>query len=486
MSDTGAAAEVERLTPAELKTLFLFEELDDDQLAWLAERGRVVEYQAGVVIHAEGEPATCFLVLLDGMLSMSRRVQGGTELELFRSDYRGAYTGAFGAWITQEDEHPLYPSTSRAVRDCRLLELPARELGWAFRTWFPMAAHLMVGAATQGREASDMIERHERLVALGAVTAGLTHELNNPVAAVTRAAATLRERLNGWYKELGTLAAGGVDGHQLGVVAEQVSRAVVGRTNAPRLSPMEVSDREDGLADWLGEQGIADSWDVAPSLVAAGLDVDAMRHLVEVLGPEAFPSGLASLVYALDADSLVEEIGEATGRITGLLESAKQYTQMDRGPLQTFEVYEGLEATLTMLGHELGDIEVVRDYDHSLPRIAAYPAELNQVWTNLIENAVDAMDGRGILTVRTRPAVGERGEGRIVIEIADTGPGVPPELKDRIFEPFFTTKEIGKGTGLGLDIVWRIVVIRHGGDVRLTSTPGHTCFEVELPVRGPG
>ncbi|HMG44819.1 MAG TPA: ATP-binding protein [Acidimicrobiales bacterium] len=472
----------ERLTPAELKTLFLFEELDDDQLAWLAERGRVVEYPVGAVIHAEGDIATCFLVLLSGTLSMSRRVQGGTELELFRTDYRGAYTGAFGAWIVEDGEPHNYASTSRAVRDCRFLELPASDMAWAVKTWFPMAAHLMVGAATQGREASEMIERHERLVALGAVTAGLTHELNNPVAAVGRAAATLRERLNGWYKELGTLADGGVDGHQLSVVAELVAKAVAGRSAAPHLSPMEASDREDALGEWLEDHGVADSWDVAPALVAAGLDVEAVQHLVDVLGPERFPSGLASLVYALDSDSLVEEIGEATGRISGLLASAKQYTQMDRGPLQTFEVHEGLEATLTMLGHELGNVDVVRDYDLSLPRIAAYPAELNQVWTNLIENAVDAMDGRGILTVRTRAGADA---DRLVVEFADTGPGVPSELVDRIFEPFFTTKEIGKGTGLGLDIVWRIVVIRHGGDVRLTSTPGHTCFEIELPVRGP-
>jgi signal transduction histidine kinase len=187
-------------------------------------------------------------------------------------------------------------------------------------------------------------------------------------------------------------------------------------------------------------------------------------------------------VRALESDSLLDEITDAAGRISALLASAKQYTQMDRAPLQTFDVHEGLDATLTMLGHKLGDgIEVVRDYDRSLPRIAAFPGELNQVWTNLIDNAVDAMKGQGTLTVRTRPD----GDDRLMVEIGDTGAGVPDDVRSRIFEPFFTTKPMGKGTGLGLDIAWRIVVGRHHGDIRLESEPGDTRFQVRLPLREP-
>jgi signal transduction histidine kinase len=469
------------LAPEQLRTLFLFEHLDDDQLAWLIERGRLVEYPAGVIIHAEGSPASCFLVLLSGMMSMSKRVQGG-ELELFRTDYRGAYTGAFNAVVPDRGVPKLYPSTARAVTPCRLFEIPAADFGKAVWEWFPMAAHLLEGAATQGASATEIVERHERLVALGAVTAGLTHELNNPVAAVMRAAATLRDRLTGMRSDLGRLIRADLDPAQLEGIAGLVTQAIERRREAPALSPMEVSDREDELAGWLEDHGVEKGWDLAPTFVAAGLDVEWLAAMADLVPTSHLEAGLTYPVRVLESDGLLDEITEAAGRISGLLASAKQYTQMDRAPLQTFDVHEGLDATLTMLGHKLGDgIEIVREYDRSLPPISAYPAELNQVWTNLIDNAVDAMEGHGTLTVRTRPGHDER----LVVEVADTGPGVPVEVRSRIFEPFFTTKPVGKGTGLGLDIAWRIVVGRHHGEIRLDSAPGDTRFEVILPIREP-
>jgi signal transduction histidine kinase len=212
------------------------------------------------------------------------------------------------------------------------------------------------------------------------------------------------------------------------------------------------------------------------------VDAGWAEELAEALSPSRFEGGLIYTVGALESQSLLDEITEAAGRISALLAAAKQYTQMDRAPLQSFDVHDGLDATLTMLGHKLGDgIEVVRDYDRSLPPIPAYPGELNQVWTNLIDNAVDAMDGRGTLTVRTRR---ER-DDRLAVEIGDTGAGVPDDVRTRVFEPFFTTKPIGKGTGLGLDIAWRIVVGRHRGDIQVESMPGDTRFEVLLPVQDP-
>jgi signal transduction histidine kinase len=471
-------SEPERLTPEQLRTLFLFEQLDDHQLAWLAELGRVVAYPPGATIHAEGAPASCFLVLLSGMLSMSKRVQGG-EIELFRTDYCGAYTGAFTAYLADRAP-PTYPSTARAVTPCRLLELPAADFGRAVREWFPMAAHLLEGAATQGQDASDIVQRHERLVALGAVTAGLTHELNNPVAAVRRATAMLRERLTEMRADLGALIRGNLGADQLEALAGLVGRAIERRRDAPALSPLETSDQEAKLTDWLDDHGVAESWDIAPTLVAAGLDVEWVEALASVVPAEHLPAGVTYPVRVLESDSLLDEITEAAGRISDLLASAKQYTQMDRAPLQTFDVHEGLDATLTMLGHKLGDgIIIVRQYDRSLPHIAAYPGELNQVWTNLIDNAVDAMQGEGTLTVRTSAGP----DDRLVVEIGDTGPGVPDDARSRLFEPFFTTKPMGKGTGLGLDIAWRIVVGRHRGDIRFESVPGDTRFQVRLPLR---
>jgi signal transduction histidine kinase len=471
----------ERLTPADLRTLFLFEQLDDDQLAWLAERGRVVEYPAGATIHAEGSPASCFMVLLSGTLAMYKRVQGG-ELELARTDYYGAYTGAFDAYVPDRGVPKVYRTTARAVSDCRIFEIPADDFGTAVWKWFPMAAHLLEGAATQGADASQIVERHERLVALGSVTAGLTHELNNPVAAVMRATDRLREGLAAMRTEIGQVIRSDLSVGQLEAVAELAGRALERRKDAPQLSPLEASDREDELAAWLEDHGVAQSWDIAPTLVAAGLEVGWLEELAKVLPPGHIEAGLTYPVRALESDGLLDEITEAAGRISELLASVKQYTQMDRAPLQTFDVHEGLDATLTMLGHKLGDgIDVVRDYDRSLPHIAAFPGELNQVWTNLIDNAVDAMDGHGTLTVRTRPGL----DDRLVVEIGDTGPGIPDGVRNRIFEPFFTTKPMGKGTGLGLDIAWRIVVGRHRGDIRLESAPGDTRFQVALPVREP-
>ena len=471
--------EPERLMPEELRTLFLFEHLSDEQLAWLSGRGRVVEYPAGGTIHAEGAPASCFFVLLSGTLAMLSRVQGG-EIELFRSDYRGSYTGAFDAYLADRGVPQLYPGTARAVTDCRLFELPAADWGHAVKEWFPMAAHLLAGSQIQGYAARDTVARHERLVALGSVTAGLTHELNNPVTAVVRATARLRDMLAEMREKVGVMVRSQLPADQLEAIADLAGRALEQRREVPNLSPLEASDREGELADWMEDHGVAGAWDIAPTLVAAGVGLDWLEELAEVLPPPHLEVGLSYPVRALESDSMLDEITDAAERISGLLASAKQYTQMDRAPLQSFDIHEGLDATLTMLAHKLGEnIEVVCDYDRSLPKIAAFPGELNQVWTNLIDNAADAMEGHGKLTVRTAAL----GDDRVMVEIGDTGPGVPDEVRTRVFEPFFTTKAVGKGTGLGLDIAWQIVVGRHGGEIRLESTPGNTRFQVVLPIQ---
>jgi signal transduction histidine kinase len=468
-----------RLAPEELRTLFLFEHLSDDQLAWLAERGRVVEYPAGGTIHAEGSPASCFFVLLSGTISMLSRVQGG-EIELFRSDYRGSYTGALDAYLSDRGVPQLYPGTARAVTDSRLFELPAADWGHAVKEWFPMAAHLLAGSQIQGYAARDTVARHERLVALGSVTAGLTHELNNPVTAVVRATARLRDMMTEMREKVGTMVRSQLPADKLEAIADLAGRALEQRRQAPALSPLETSDREGEMADWLEDHGVASAWDIAPTLVAAGVGVDWLEELAKVLPPPHVEIGLSYPVRALESDFMLDEITDAAERISGLLASAKQYTQMDRAPLQSFDIHEGLDATLTMLAHKLGDdIEIVRDYDRSLPKIAAFPGELNQVWTNLVHNAADAMEGHGKLTVRTAAL----GDDRIMVEIGDTGPGVPDEIRTRVFEPFFTTKEVGQGTGLGLDIAWQIVVGRHSGEIRLESTPGNTRFQVVLPLQ---
>jgi signal transduction histidine kinase len=469
----------ERLGPDALRELFLFEKLSDEQLAWLAERGEVRSYPAGVTVYAAGEPATTLFVLLDGTLSMTVRA-GNAEVETLRTDYRGAYAGAFFAYLDVPSARS-YTASVRAVTGCRFWELPAADFGWAMREWFPMATHMLEGFAIQGSATQELVSTRERLVALGTVTAGLTHELNNPATAAARATATLHQRLDGLWDDLTALTRGELAADRLATLVDQVRQAVGHRAELPPLSPLQASDREDELGDWLEEHGVADAWNLAPPLVAAGIDVDRLEQVADGVPAQLLPRAVGTLAAACEAASLVDEVVEATGRITNLIGVAKQYSQMDRSPLQHLDVHEGLESTLTMLGRRLGEgIEVVRDYDRSLPKLSAYEGELNQVWTNLINNAVDAMDGRGTLAVRTR-----LDGDRVLVEIGDTGPGIPEAVAAHIFEPFYTTKPVGKGTGLGLDICWRIVVQRHGGDLKFTSTPGDTRFQVLLPTSGP-
>jgi signal transduction histidine kinase len=367
------------------------------------------------------------------------------------------------------------------VTGCRFWELPAADFGWAMREWFPMATHMLEGFATQGGATQELVSTRERLDALGTVTAGLTHELNNPATAAVRAAATLNERLEGLWDELAALARGKLAAGQLAALVDLVRQAIGHSSELPPLSPLQVSDREDELGGWLEEHGVADAWDLAPPLVAAGVDPDRLEQVAAGVPAELLPRAVGVLAAACEADSLLDEVVEATGRITNLIGAAKQYTQMDRSPLQHLDVHDGLESTLTVLRHRLGEgIQVVRDYDRSLPKLPAYEGELNQVWTNLINNAVDAMDGRGALAVRTR-----LDGDRVLVEIGDSGRGIPEAVAAHIFEPFYTTKPVGKGTGLGLDVCWRIVVQRHGGDLKFTSTPGDTRFQVLLPTSGP-
>jgi signal transduction histidine kinase len=473
----------ERLAPEELRELFLFEKLTDEQLAWLAERGEVAGYEAGSTVYRVGEPATCLFVLLEGTLSMVMRAPGG-EIEVNRTDHRGTYAGAFFAYL----DLPMarsYGTGLRAVTDCRFWVLSAEDFGRAVREWFPMATHMLEGFAIQGMGSQQTLSTRERLVALGTVTAGLTHELNNPATAAARATATLAERLRGLWDELAAVAGSGLDGGRLAELAGLVRQAAGDGAEQAPLSPLEASDREDELGGWLEEHGVADAWDLAPPLVAAGVDTGWLERIAATVGAAALPHAIGVAAITCEAESLLEEVGEASARISALIGAAKQYSQMDRSPLQQVDVHDGLESTLTMLKHKLETgIEVVRDYDRSLPELPAYAGELHQVWTNLVDNAVDAMegmDGSGRLTVRTA-----REGGQVLVEIADNGAGIPETAAAHILEPFYTTKAVGKGTGLGLDICWRIVTQRHHGDLRFTSEPGDTRFQVLLPLTQDG
>lgn len=461
----------------ELKSLFLFETLSDAQLGWLTTHGRIEKFAADDLVYREGEPGTCFVVLLDGTFALTRAVRGGGEVEVTRTGQRGSYAGAIRALFTP-DEEPRYTNSLRALTDSRFFMIPVEDFGAKVREWFPLGMHLVSAVFHTMLDSTNAVSERERLVALGQLTAGLTHELNNPAAAASRATAALSERLAHMRTKLAALSAKKLPPDELFALVDLQNSAVMQTQTATRLSPMETSDREDEFTDWLEGHGIPRAVDMAAVLVAGGLDLAWADKVADAVSAESLPSAMAWLAYTVETETLLSEITDATSRISELLSSARQYSQMDRAPQQRVDIRNLLDATLAMMAHKIpAGVRVVKDYDPTLPQLDVYAAELNQVWTNVVDNALDAMAGSGTLTIRTR-----HDNGSALIEIGDSGPGIPPEIRDRIFEPFFSTKEVGRGTGLGLDISWRIVVKKHHGDIRVESRPGDTRFQIRLPV----
>ncbi|MGW1784045.1 ATP-binding protein [Streptomyces sp. NPDC002143] len=468
-------------SPGEISSLFLFEKLSPEQLGRLCGEGRVERFEPGPV-YTEGDPATCFYVMIEGTVVLYRRV-GGDDVEVSRTSQRGVYAGAMQAYLG--DQVPqVYNNSMRVTEQTRFFVLPAQSFSNIMREWFPMASHLLEGLFFGSKNTQRAIGQRERLLALGSLSAGLTHELNNPAAAAVRATATLRERVAKMRHKLAVIASGAYDPEDLTRLIEIQERTAELVAKAPTLSPLEASDREDALTDWLDDHDIPEGWRIAPTFVQAGLDADWLEQVAAAVPEDILPGAIGWLNYTVETELLMDEIDDSTNRISHLVDAAKQYSQLDRAPYRVVDVHELLDSTLLMLSGKIGQrIEVVKDYDRSLPPIPAYPAELNQVWTNLVDNAVFAVDstgGEGTLTVRTA-----REGDRLLVEFRDTGPGIPPDIRSRIFDPFFTTKPVGEGTGLGLDISWRIVVNKHHGSLHVESAPGDTRFQVLLPLTAP-
>jgi signal transduction histidine kinase len=466
---------ITQCNPGELRTLFLFEKLTDEQLSRLCAEGHVEIIEPGQVFR-EGDPAECLYVLIEGTVVLSRKV-GEDDVEISRTSQRGVYAGSFQAYLG--DRVPqVYPNSLRVTEPSRFYVLGAACFAQIMNEWFPMAVHLLEGLFFGGQRTREAVGQRERLLALGSLTAGLTHELNNPAAAAVRATASLRERVSGMRGKLRMMAAGKFERASLESIIDLQTRAVEKVSKAPKLSALETSDAEDEISDWLEDHGCHDGWQLAPTFVQAGLDAQWLDEVRDTVGDGMLEPALRWLNYTIETELLMNEIEDATTRVSTLVGAAKQYSQLDRAPFQVIDVHDLLDSTLLMMAAKIGTgVHVVKDYDRSLPPIPAYAAELNQVWTNLIENAVQAMGRTGTLTIRTA-----RDEGNVLVEVGDNGPGIPDDIKDRIFEPFFTTKPVGEGTGLGLDIAWRIVVKKHHGDLRVESRPGDTRFQVRLPI----
>jgi signal transduction histidine kinase len=458
----------------ELRSVFLFESLTDEQLDWLVDHGTVETHDAGAVVYNQGDPAHFFYVMLEGEIQLVKHIDGSDVL-LTTSDLPGSYAGATRAFIgVSEDE--AYASSLRAVTTARLFKLRAEDFAHVLKTWFPMAVHLLDGMFLGLTSTEALVGHREKLMSLGALSAGLAHELNNPASAEVRAAealtATLQVARKAVVRMMPVLPPDALKGI-LALLAEAIERA-----HAPQgLSALDAGDLEDTLAAAMETAGVDAAWDLAPVFASAGLDEAWLRRVLITAG-DAAPDAVPWLAASVDIESLVAEIRASAGRISELVTAMKDYSHVDKGPFETVDVHDGLESTLVILNHKLKKgVKVVREYDRSLPKICAQGGELNQVWTNLIVNAIQAMDGKGTLTIRTG-----RERDCVLVEIADTGPGIPADMQRRIFDPFFTTKEVGEGTGLGLDISYRIVTRRHHGDIRVESEPGNTRFRVLLPI----
>jgi signal transduction histidine kinase len=366
--------------------------------------------------------------------------------------------------------------TGRTTRACRVFRINADRLGVHADAWFPFAVHLLKGLIGTARRIESNARQREALVALGTLAAGLAHEINNPASAAVRAVDALRESCDDLLGALQRLAAESITSAQF-VALNELRLEFEG---APLPTGVALAEREDALSTWLVDHRIDRDWLIAPALAAAGVDVGwCDRAATAVEGP-ALQAALEWVVSVVTTTTLIAEAQDSTRRISELVAAVRSYSQLDRGTVQRVDVTEGLESTLVMLRHKLEPGVVVRRrYAERLPLVDASAGELNQVWTNLVDNAVDAMDGNGELRVTTYAD-----DHGLIVEIGDNGPGMTKEVAAHAFDPFFTTMEVGKGTGLGLDISRRIVVERHGGEITVDSRPGDTVVRVRLPLRG--
>lgn len=454
----------------DLRPLFIFEGVSDAQLADLADAGEVVPFATGQELFHEGEPADCWWVLLDGQVELVRRAGREEAVVLMTMERAGVWAGGFHAW----DDESSFLATGRGASPGRMFRVPSEALGDLARAWFPFGVHLIEGFFQTVRRMDTLSRQRESLIALGRLAAGLAHEINNPASASARAVDALQETCDTLLTSLVRLAERSMTAERF-VAIDGLRREI--DVTAAIGDPLAVADREEALTEWLEGHGVDEAWNIAPTLAAAGVDVAWCERAAEVLDGDTLEPGLEWVTGTVSTKALLAEVKEATGRISALVDAVKSYSQVDRASLQLIDVTEGIESTLVMLGHKVGDgIAVERDYAPDVPRIEANAGELNQVWTNLIDNAVDAMGGNGTLRIRTRVEADE-----LVVEIGDTGPGMPSDVESRAFEPFFTTKEVGKGTGLGLDISRRIVAERHHGRIGIETGPAGTVLCVRLP-----
>jgi signal transduction histidine kinase len=458
------------LTPDELRELFVFAEFSDDQLRWVLERAEAVVVEDHGLLLGYGE-SSVFHVLLEGRLEV-RVMVAGRERVLAASEAPGAYGGGMGALeelgILTLEEH--MPVSVHARPGSRLLRLDAESLKHMVTERYPIVRHFMAGLQAL-RRYEEMAGEHEKMASLGRVSAGIAHELHNPASAATRIAATIDDaiaELVAAVRRTSDLDAATLD---------RLRRSCAEQRPPPALGALERSDREERVAGALGSAGVSSPWKLAGDLVDSGCDAAWVQALPDELADVDLGRALQLLLAERRVDALQGDLRRSLERISEVIDAMKDFSHRDQAPDADVDVHEGLEATVTISAHQVPDgLRIVRDLDPDLPPVSGHAGELNQIWSNLLSNAIDASGAVGEITLRTR-----RADGHVVVTVADRGPGIPEDVRGRIFDPFFTTKDVGEGTGLGLDIVRR-VVDAHGGSIDVESSPGGTSFHVRLPA----
>ncbi|MBV9303695.1 MAG: cyclic nucleotide-binding domain-containing protein [Acidobacteriaceae bacterium] len=450
----------------ELQAISIFSDLAPDALAWLASEMVVFEIPAGEILVRAGDPAEHLVVLFRGEVHAER---GDGRVYIMRA---GMVTG-----LLPYSRLTHYPSTAIAIVESRGARLHKSKFAEMLERIPVLQQRLVSVLADRIRETAAADQQREKLMALGKISAGLAHELNNPASAARRAANNLRQAFNSVRAAALQLEKRGLPLSSRLFLAQLDTDWIkqVGAQSA--LDTLERSEREEEFAIWLEDHHVPNAWDLAASLVDAGCDRNTLEQVADQIPAEFLADAFVRVTASITITRLIEQIESSVGKISELVRAVKEYSYMDQMPEQEVDIHSGLENTLLMLRHQLKNgIEVVREYDRALPTVCARGSELNQVWTNLISNAAEAMKGKGKLRIRT-----SREGNWAVVEVEDNGPGIPQEIQSRIFEPFFTTKPIGEGTGLGLDAVYRITTA-HRGNVSFESRPGETRFVVRIPL----
>ncbi|MGH7718629.1 MAG: sensor histidine kinase [Gemmatimonadaceae bacterium] len=473
---------VRAVPPEALRVVPMFKDLAEDELAFIAARAELMELEPGEPFFVPGEPAAWMFISLEGTLQ-ARRQNLGPDAPAFTFS-----TGDLGG-VIPFSRMKEFLGTGRALTRARVARFPKSAFAELLRRIPVLEQRFVSHLVDRVRDATRREAQFEKLTALGKLAAGLAHELNNPVSAVMQSMADAARRLDDRGRLTAELVGSGVspeavhalDALRGGAGAADGAR----RPRTERLDALERGDREEAMSKWLSEIGVRDGWVRAATFVDAGVDRDKLERALAAAPRAVWPAAIAWLETGLAAQTLFTATEQAAARIATLVGAMRAYTHMDRAREMTdVDVRDGIESTLALFSHRIREkgVTLVRELDDSLPRVRAFPGDLNQVWSNLLDNAIDAVaPGTGRVTIRGR---GE--EGMVVVEVRDDGPGIPSALADRVWEPFFTTKEVGKGTGLGLDVARRVAVDQHGGELLMTSTPGDTRFVVRLPLTTAG